>query len=84
MLGALAVEIDGRISVYSPSTQELVSLNETASDVWRLCDGQHPLGQIVELLARSYSVSVEAIADQVARTVDELVSLGLLPELRTG
>ena len=81
-VGARAVEIDGRISVYSPSTQDLVSLNDTASDVWRLCDGEHPLDQIVELLARNYGTTADIIGDQVAGAVDDLVSLGLLPELR--
>lgn len=72
------VEVDGRISVYSPSTQQLVSLNETASDVWRLCDGDHDLQSIIHLLASSYGVQPGVIAGHVESTVDELVAPGLL------
>lgn len=70
--------MDGRISVYSPSTQQLVTLNETASDVWRLCDGECDLPTIVGLLASSYEVEPDVIAGDVASTVDELKALGLL------
>lgn len=73
------VEVDGRISVYSPSRQELVALNETASDVWRLCDGHHDLPSIVSLLAASYRVQPGVIAGDVESTVGEFVALGLLP-----
>lgn len=72
------VEVDGRISVYSPSTQNLVSLNATASDVWRLCDGDHDMPTIIRLLALSYRVQPDLIADDVRRTVDDLVAAGLL------
>ena len=72
------LEVDGRISVYSPSAQQLVALNETASDVWRLCDGDHDLQSIINLLATSYAVQPSVIAGDVKGTVDQLVALGLL------
>ena len=78
------VEVDGRISVYSPSTQQLVSLNETASDVWRLCDGTRDASAIVELLASSYAVEAHVIADDVRCTIDRLITLGLLADPRPG
>ena len=76
--GVTEVEVDGRISVFSPLAQQLVALNETASDVWRLCDGDHDLQSIIHLLASSYGVQPSVIAGDVTSTVDELVALGLL------
>ena len=79
MQAVTEVEVDGRISVYSPSTQQLVALDETASDVWRLCDGDHDLPTIIRLLASSYRVQPGHVADDVTRTIGEFVTLGLLP-----
>ena len=73
------LELDGRIHVYSPVTQQLVALNETASDVWRLCDGEHTADELVDLLSRSYQVAAEIIRADVVAALAQFVELGLLP-----
>jgi hypothetical protein len=70
--GVTEIEVDGRISVYSPVTAEVLMLNETASDVWRLADGTLTLDGLVEALARSYGVQPAAIFDEVSATVARL------------
>jgi tRNA A58 N-methylase Trm61 len=77
--GTTEIELDGRIHVYSPVTQQLVALNETASDVWRLCDGEHTAQEVVELLSRSYQVAAGDIRADVMAALDRFVVLGLLP-----
>jgi hypothetical protein len=71
-------EIDGSISIYDPRSQRVAVLNGTASDIWRLADGEHTLADVVNLLARAYSVDAEAIRADVERTLGELRAAGLL------
>ena len=62
-------EIDDDISLFDPRRQEVYVLNGTASDVWRLCDGDHTVDEIAELLALAYGTGAAAIRDEVAGTV---------------
>jgi hypothetical protein len=74
-----AVEIDGLISLYSSHRRELLALNETASDLWRLCDGEHDLQGLVARLSSAYGVEPGAIEDDVRRALRGMVDLGLIP-----
>lgn len=71
-------EVDGRISLFDPQTQEVSMLNDTASDVWRLCDGTSTLDQVIELMAKAYGVEPDAIGDEVKATVKTFHDKGLL------
>jgi Coenzyme PQQ synthesis protein D (PqqD) len=72
------VEVDGCASLYSPATANVVSLNETATQIWYRCDGSRTLGDIVDDVAAYYGVSPEAIAAQVSGVVAGLVEQQLL------
>lgn len=76
--GVRALELDGDISLYDARTQFAAVLNGTASDVWRLLDGDHTLDEVVELLATAYKVQPAAIRPDVERTVAELTEAGFL------
>ena len=71
-------EIAGCLALFHPDTAEVLVLNETASDVWRLIDGELTLESIVLALARTYGVEAGAIRDDVGRTVDFLRNNGFL------
>lgn len=77
--GVRALELDGDISLYHPETGHAVVLNATASDIWRLLDGEHGVAGIVALLAAAYGTSPEAIHDDVCRVVADLTEHGFLP-----
>lgn len=74
----LETEVDGDISIYDPGSERVVVLNQTASDVWRLTDGQHTIDEIAELLARAYQVDVHSISDDVGQAVEGFVDAGLI------
>lgn len=76
---AAETEIDGRVSLLNPSTERVLMLNETASDVWRLADGEHSIDQMTRLLAASYSVEPEEIRADVEAAVATLQAEGFLP-----
>lgn len=71
-------EVDGRISLFDPQTQEVSMLNDTASDVWRLCDGTSTLDQVIELMAKAYGVAPDAVGHEVKATVKTFYDKGLL------
>ncbi len=68
--GVVESEVEGCVSLYHPESQEVSVLNQTASDVWRLSDGDHTLDQIVVLMARAYGVAPDSIREEVATTVE--------------
>ena len=76
--GIRAVELGEDISLYNPHTQGAALLNSTASDVWRLVDGEHTLEEIVDLLVAVYDADPEVIRRDVRQTIDELLSAGFL------
>lgn len=77
--GVAVTEIDGRISVLNPATERVIMLNDTASDVWRLADGEHTLEDMTRLLAASYQMEPDRIRGDVATAVASLQAEGLLP-----
>ncbi len=78
----LETEVSGDISLYDAMTEQVTVLNETASDIWRLADGEHTVEQIVQLLAGAYRVAAEDIREDVGITVDQLLEARLL-EIRS-
>ena len=74
----IETEIGAEISLYDPSSERVLVLNTTASDVWRLADGTHTVEDIVGLLAQSYQVQAETIAGDVESAVDRLRDEGML------
>ena len=74
-------EIDGDISLYHPTSEQVVVLNGTASDVWRLCDGERTIEQVASLLAASYGLAdPERIVADVEKTVSQFADSGLFEE----
>jgi hypothetical protein len=74
------IEVDGLVSVFSPVTEKVVLLNDTATDVWHLCDGEHDVAGIVRLLATAYGVDPAVIEQDVLTTVRSFVESGLIPD----
>lgn len=73
------MEIDGDISLYHPESGEALVLNATASDIWRLLDGEHGVDHIVRLLAAAYGTEPDTIRDDVRGVIADLTERGFLP-----
>ena len=73
-------EIEGCLALFHPHKAQVLVLNETASDVWRLIDGQLTLEAIVLALSRAYGVEPDAIRADVGRTVVLLRTPGFLAD----
>jgi hypothetical protein len=63
--GVTTVELDGRALIQTADRREVLALNQTASDVWWLADGENDLHGIVTVLAQRYHTTPEAIGADV-------------------
>jgi hypothetical protein len=79
--GVVTEELDGEVCLYRPTDDEVLILNTSAADIWRLADGASTATEIVELLARAYQVSVEQIRADVLSTLADLTERGFLSAL---
>ena len=73
----LETEIGDEISLYDPATENVVVLNQTASDIWRLSDGESDVEGIVNLLAAAYGVDADQIRPEVEETIARFREQGL-------
>lgn len=73
----IETEIDSDVSLYDARSETVVVLNTTASDVWRLADGEHTIDEIVGLLAVAYAIDPDAIRSDVEQTVRSFIDDGL-------
>ena len=62
-------ELDNELLLYHPSKTTTVYMNETASIIWRLCDGQRTVADIVELIKESYPEAGDGVGDDVESTL---------------
>ena len=82
-LGSLAdtvrlQQLDDELTVFDTRTGTAVALNRTAADILVLADGTATVTDVVAVLARNYAVEPAAIADEVARVVQDLTAAGIL------
>lgn len=71
-------DVDGEISLYNPTSDQVMVLNQTASDIWLLSDGEHTLAEMTGLLASAYGVEPSEIKDDVEKTVADFKENGFL------
>ena len=70
--------LDGEQLLYSAEQTLVLCCNDTASLIWRLCDGERSVGEIVALLQAAYPEAADAIADDVAAALTEFAQHGAL------
>jgi hypothetical protein len=74
--GLLTEEIDGELLVYDEEQDVACRLNASAAIVWRGCNGERTIADLVEIL--SEELGELADEDLVMVALDELVEHGLL------
>lgn len=66
------------VIVYDPLARQTHVLNATAAAIWGRCDGEQTVDALVAELALDYEVPSDAIAADVASTIEGFSELGLL------
>lgn len=62
-------KLDSEILLYHPARTKVLYLNETASLIWRLCDGIRSTAEITELLQDAFPEQASTIGDEVESTL---------------
>ena len=71
-------KMDGELLLYHPAATTTVYLNETASLIWHLCDGQRSVGEIVASLQESFPEAGDGIASDVESALNSFVEHGAI------
>ncbi|NNF63659.1 MAG: PqqD family protein [Acidimicrobiia bacterium] len=74
----IETEVGGDISLYDPTSERVVVLNATASDIWRLCDGEQTLDEVIDLIAKAYDQRPDEIRPHVTTTIEQFREEGFL------
>ena len=70
-----AIEVEGETMLHDPATQQVYVLNPTAALIWSLCDGNHTIEQMIEVVKTQFSQT--ALADIVNREHIFLTALSI-------
>ena len=70
--------VEDEMVVMDKESEQIHQLNQTASFIWQLCDGEHDRKQIAEELATAFDVDAETAEADVAETLNKLEEIGLL------
>ncbi len=76
-------EMDGESLLYCHEKMTMVYLNESAAVIWRLCDGQRTVGQIVDVLKSAYPSLSHQIDADVCDTIQQFVRYSMLDGTET-
>jgi hypothetical protein len=70
--------LDGEAVLVHPGQNKVAVLNEVGARLWELADGQHSIGDMAQVIADEYEVSlIKAEADTLA-FCNDLAGRGLL------
>jgi hypothetical protein len=71
-------QLDDELLLYHPSDTKILYLNQSASLVWGLCDGEHSVAEIVHLLSEAYPEAAEGIPGDVQTTLEQFLESGCI------
>ena len=77
-LGIIHYQVLDELVIYRPGSSQAASLNESARDVWQLCNGERSLDEICVELAKMYGLTSDQLREDVCNGVLRLCELGLL------
>lgn len=80
----LTREVDGELLLLDTTTDQIHQLNQTASRIWRLCDGSATIETIAKALTKEFDVSLEQARQDVAQTMRQLQDLNLITDDPSG
>lgn len=76
--GVLVEEIDEDICLYRADIDEVLTLNRSAADIWRLADGTRTEAEVLDRLAETYHVTTADLNADVSSVITDLVERGYL------
>ena len=71
-------ELDGEICAFIPSDAEYITLNETASEIWKLLEIPKKIDEIVYFLLNKYDISEKNCKEEVIEFINYGIKIGLI------
>ena len=71
-------ELDDELCLYRADVDEVLVLNPTAADIWRLIDGTVTADDIVAILTVAYAADPVRVRSDVERTIADLQDRGFV------
>ena len=62
-------KMDNELLLFNPKSTNILYLNETASLIWQLCDGQRNINDMVSLLKETFPEAGASIKKDVEDTI---------------
>jgi hypothetical protein len=70
--------LDGEVVLLHPTRNIIVHSNSTATLIWKLCNGQNTVEDIVRILGAAYPDARAQIKKDVPETIRKLMEQGVL------
>ncbi len=77
----LIEDMDGDLLAFNPVSTMTVHLNVPSSVVWRLCDEDRSVADIIDVLTQAYPAQVEQIAHDVVEVIEQLAQQALIEQV---
>ena len=68
----LLEDMDGEMLLYNPDTAVTLHLNGPSAIVWQLCDGEHSVQAIIEMVEQAFPDQANQISDDVESVINDL------------
>ena len=78
----LLKELDDGAVLYEPATETFHTLNHTAAYIYCLCDGRHPISDIVAAVQSDFSTFTTDPQTEVPAIINQFAALGLLEPIQ--
>lgn len=70
--------LDNELLLFNSTSTNVIYLNQSASIIWQLCDGQRTVKEISELLVGAYPEAAASIIDDVQETIKLFLDQGAI------
>jgi hypothetical protein len=70
--------MEGELVIFHPDSTKVLHSNPSAAVIWKLCDGQRTVGEIIHLLCDAFPESAEQIKKDVPEAIQLFVENGVM------